>query len=75
MYLGRLVEVGATEIIFANPQHPYTQTLIKSVPIPAPALRRDHIALEGEIPSSTSPPSGCRFHTRCPIKEDVCGRV
>jgi oligopeptide/dipeptide ABC transporter ATP-binding protein len=72
MYLGKLVEVGVTETVFAHPQHPYTQTLIKSVPIPAPALRRDHIALEGEIPSSTSPPSGCRFHTRCPNKKDIC---
>jgi oligopeptide/dipeptide ABC transporter ATP-binding protein len=75
MYLGKLVEVGSSEIIFADPQHPYTQILIQSVPIPVPALRRDHIALEGEIPSSTSPPSGCRFHTRCPKREEICARA
>ena len=75
MYLGRLVETGETASIFDRPQHPYTKVLIQSVPIPDPALRRSRIALEGEIPSPISPPPGCRFHTRCPIRQDVCSLV
>ncbi len=72
MYLGKLMEVGDTRSIFEKPAHPYTQILIQSIPIPDPNLRREHTILEGEIPSPSAPPPGCRFHTRCPIQEEVC---
>ncbi len=75
MYLGKLMEVGDTKSIFENPAHPYTQILIQSIPIPDPNLRREHTTLKGEIPSPTAPPPGCRFHTRCPLQEEVCRRL
>jgi oligopeptide transport system ATP-binding protein len=69
MYLGRVVEIADAEAIHARPVHPYTKALLSSVPIPDPDLeaRRRPILLKGEIPSPVNPPSGCRFHTRCPI--------
>ena len=69
MYLGKVVEVADREAIYQNPQHPYTSALLSSIPIPDPDVerRRDPIPLKGEIPSPVNPPSGCRFHTRCPI--------
>lgn len=72
MYLGQIVEVGNTCDIFANPLHPYTRVLIESVPIPDPSLIRERITLVGEIPSATAPPTGCRFHTRCPLRKEQC---
>ena len=74
MYAGRLVEVGDRDTIYENPTHPYTEALLSSVPIPDPALQRERqrIALPGEIPNPMNPPSGCRFHTRCPIAADRC---
>jgi len=72
MYLGQLVEVGDTRTVFAHPQHPYTQLLIDSVPIPDPEIRRRRRVLQGEIPSPISPPSGCRFRTRCPTCSELC---
>jgi len=75
MYLGQIVEVGNTSEVFANPMHPYTRVLIESVPIPNPFLVRKPNVLKGEIPSPISPPSGCRFHTRCPKKMDICSQV
>lgn len=68
MYLGELVEIGETEDIFTNPQHPYTRALLSAVPDPNPHHDRDRILLEGTPPSPANPPSGCRFHTRCPEK-------
>ena len=72
MYLGRVVEQGPREAIFANPQHPYTQALLSATPTVDPALRRQRIILQGELPSPINPPSGCAFHTRCPIVMDRC---
>ncbi len=65
MYLGNLVEYGATEDIFKNPLHPYTKALFSAIPIPDPTAERNRIVLGGSIPSPANPPSGCKFHTRC----------
>jgi len=69
MYLGKVVEVADRNSIYDNPQHPYTKALLSSIPVPDPRIERDRdpVALKGEIPSPVNPPSGCRFHTRCPI--------
>lgn len=72
MYLGRLVETGPTQEVFAAPLHPYTATLIRSEPVPDPRQRRYHLAVSGEIPSVFSRPSGCEFHTRCPVVQPRC---
>lgn len=77
MYLGRIMETGTSEELFDNPQHPYTRALIDAVPAPDPEGEdnREHVALEGEIPSPLNPPSGCVFHTRCPIAFDRCPKA
>ena len=72
MYLGKLTEVGTTEDVFARPRHPYTRALIEAIPHPDPTRRGEHLPLAGEIPSPLDPPSGCRFHPRCPIAIDNC---
>ncbi|MEP6759264.1 MAG: ABC transporter ATP-binding protein [Actinomycetota bacterium] len=72
MYLGRIVETGATEDVFRDPQHPYTQALLAAIPLPDPSQRLRAPELRGEIPSPISPPSGCRFHTRCPVAIARC---
>ncbi len=72
MYLGSMVEMGATESVFAKPQHPYTQALLASVPRPDPDHRPPVGVIHGEIGSAMSPPSGCKFHPRCPKVMDVC---
>ncbi|HWD60685.1 MAG TPA: ABC transporter ATP-binding protein [Stellaceae bacterium] len=76
MYLGRIVELAPAEELYENPRHPYTEALLSAVPTPDPAARKQRVRLEGDIPSPISPPPGCHFHTRCPIRElPLCSTV
>ncbi len=75
MYLGKIMEMGKSEAIFSNPQHPYTQALVSAVLDPDPDIAHTPKQLEGEIPSPINPPKGCRFHTRCPSKKGRCERL
>lgn len=72
MYLGNFVEVGEKEKIYSNPMHPYTQALLSAVSVPDPTAKRERILLEGSIPSAHKPPTGCKFHTRCPKCMECC---
>ena len=72
MYLGNFVEVGEKEKIYSNPMHPYTQALLSAVPVPDPTAKRERILLDGSIPSAHKPPTGCKFHTRCPKCMECC---
>ena len=72
MYLGKIVEMGQKSMLFNDPQHPYTQALLSSIPIPDPNKRKQENILMGDVPSPINPPKGCRFHTRCPHVKGIC---
>lgn len=72
MYLGKVVEIADKKSIFEQPQHPYTRALLSAIPVPNPVQKRERILLTGDVPSPIDPPTGCRFHTRCPFAIDIC---
>lgn len=72
MYLGKIVELADRETLFSAPHHPYTRALLSAVPVPDPSIKRERVMLKGDVPSPINPPSGCRFHTRCPFVMDRC---
>jgi oligopeptide transport system ATP-binding protein len=74
MYLGRIVEIADWKTIYDDPKHPYTQALLSAIPIPDPVIeaQRKRVILEGDVPSAANPPKGCRFNTRCPVRQEKC---
>jgi len=74
MYLGQIVETAKADDLYTNPLHPYTKALISSIPVPKPGFRKEALRLKGDVPSPVNIPSGCRFHSRCPIAQEICSK-
>jgi len=74
MYLGKIVESADSKELFTRSLHPYTQALLSSIPVPEPNFIKKRVILQGEIPTATAPPSGCRFHPRCQYAQPICGK-
>lgn len=72
MYLGKIAEIAESEVLYADPQHPYTKALLSAIPIPDPTRKKERIILRGDVPSPINPPRGCYFHPRCPVVQDKC---
>ncbi|GAF17403.1 LOW QUALITY PROTEIN: oligopeptide transport ATP-binding protein OppF [Bacillus sp. JCM 19046] len=72
LYLGTMMELGSRDQLYQNPLHPYTRALLAAVPVPDPKRRREHVPLKGDVPNPADPPSGCKFHTRCPLATEAC---
>jgi peptide/nickel transport system ATP-binding protein/oligopeptide transport system ATP-binding protein len=72
MNLGGIVETAEAQALFASPRHPYSRALLSAIPVPNPRAKRNRVLLQGEMPSALDPPSGCRFHTRCPYAIERC---
>jgi oligopeptide/dipeptide ABC transporter ATP-binding protein len=74
MYLGKIVELASSDVLFANPKHPYTEALLSAVPVPDPDFKMERIILQGEVPSPLNPPPGCHFHPRCRYAQKICSK-
>jgi oligopeptide/dipeptide ABC transporter ATP-binding protein len=75
MYLGEIVETATSDELYIRPRHPYTKALLSAIPSMDPKTKKDRIVLEGDVPSPINPPTGCRFHPRCPVAMDVCSSI
>jgi oligopeptide/dipeptide ABC transporter ATP-binding protein len=75
MYLGKIVEIAETDKLFRKSLHPYTKILLESIPVPEPKIKRKKERITGDVPSAAHPPSGCRFHPRCPIATEICSQI